>query len=276
MWGVLAIYWKQLKHIGDWELLSNRIIWSFISLTAFLSLSKRNQFISIWQNKKSRYSLLTSSILIGINWGVFMYAVNANKIVQAGLGYYITPLVNVFLGITILKEKLTGIKLIAIILVFAAISFLTIQLGEFPYLSLILAFSFGLYGLIKKTSRVDSLPSLAFETSILFPFALIYQIKLFASGNNSLQYLNSKDIILLVGTGLITILPLYWFSQGAKRIALTSVGFFQYIAPSIMLIIGITYYKEPFRTNEAIAFSIIWVAILLYIYSLIKQEKKHS
>ncbi len=273
MWGFLAIYWKQLKHINSWELLANRIIWSFVILYLFLIATKNFSLLSIWRQTKTRYALITTSILIGINWGLFIYAVNANKIVQAGLGYYITPLVNVFLGIVILKEKLTKTKLVALILVSGAILYLTISIGQFPYISFILAFSFGFYGLIKKTTSVNTLPSLAFETSILLPFALIYQILIWKDGSCSLiNNIETHSILLLIGTGLITILPLYFFTKGAKQINLTTVGFFQYLAPTIMLLIGILKYNEPFKIKEITAFSIIWVAIGIYIYSLIKDK----
>ena len=273
MWGFLAIYWKQLKHINSWELLANRIIWSFVILYLFLIATKNFSLLSIWRQPKTRYALITTSILIGINWGLFIYAVNANKIVQAGLGYYITPLVNVFLGIVILKEKLTKTKLVALILVSGAILYLTISIGQFPYISFILAFSFGFYGLIKKTTSVNTLPSLAFETSILLPFALIYQILIWKDGSCSLiNNIETHSILLLIGTGLITILPLYFFTKGAKQINLTTVGFFQYLAPTIMLLIGILKYNEPFKIKEITAFSIIWVAIGIYIYSLIKDK----
>lgn len=274
MWGVLAIYWKLLKHIDSWDLLSHRIIWSFIIITIFLAAKNNIQLKSIWKNKKVRYALLGTSFLICINWGVFIYAVNSDKIVQAGLGYYITPLVNMFLGITILKEKITKIKSIALLLVTGAILFLTMSVGEFPYISFILAFSFGFYGLIKKTTQVETLPSLAFETTTLLPLAIGYQIYLWFNGTSGLTTIDITSALLLIGTGIITIMPLYWFTKGAKIINLTTVGFFQYVAPTIMLLIGIFIYGESFKRNEAIAFFIIWIAISIYVYSLIIEAKK--
>lgn len=274
MWGVLAIYWKSLKLVGSWELLSNRVIWSFIMLTLFLSIKKKNQIQEIWHNKKNRKALLTTALLIGTNWGVFIYAVNNDQIVQASLGYYITPLVNMFLGIVILKEKLTKIKIVALFIVVASVFYLTISAGQFPYISFILAFSFGFYGLLKKTTLVDTLPSLAFETIVLLPFAVLYQGYLFLNNNNSLITEDIRTIFLLIGTGIITILPLYWFTKGAKRIDLTSVGFFQYIAPTIMLLIGIFIYNEPFERKEVLAFITIWIAIGIYMFSLITNKRR--
>ncbi|TLX75166.1 EamA family transporter RarD [Labilibacter sediminis] len=274
MWGVLAIYWKQLKHVGSWELLSSRIIWSFLLLIIFLSITRKSQLLKIWQNKKHRKALLSTALLIGTNWGVFIYAVNADKIVQASLGYYITPLVNMFLGITILKEKLTKIKIVALTIVATSVSYLTISAGQFPYISFILAFSFGFYGLLKKTTQVDALPSLAFETTTLLPLAAAYQGYLLINNNNSFF---NNDIVtssLLIGTGIITILPLYWFTKGAKLIDLTSVGFFQYLAPTMMLLIGVFIYNEPFEQKEIFAFISIWTAIGLYIFSLVRDNKK--
>ncbi|GAF04582.1 EamA family transporter RarD [Saccharicrinis fermentans] len=276
MWGVLAIYWKLLKNIGEWELLSHRVIWSFIILTIYLTVTNNNQFNSIWKNKRNRYSLLTTSLLIGINWGVFIYAVNTDKIVQAGLGYYMTPLVNMFLGITVLKERLTKMKTLALIMVSGSILFLTLKVGEFPYISLLLAFSFGFYGLIKKTTKVDTLPSLAFETTILLPFAITYQAYLWLTNTISSSIFEFPSTLLLIGTGIITIMPLYWFTKGAKIVNLTTVGFFQYLAPTIMLLIGIFIYHEPFKLSHVVSFAIIWLAIAIYVYSLILEKKRHK
>lgn len=272
MWGVLAIYWKALKHIPSWELLSHRVIWSFIILSVITFFFQKENILTIWKNKKDRYTLLISAVLIGINWGVFIYAVNANRIVEASLGYYITPLVNIFLGIVFLKEKLSPTKTIALILAVAAVLFLAIQAGKPPFISLLLAFSFGIYGLIKKTTKVKTLPSLAFETTALLPIALAYQAYLFINGSNNILNTDIQSLSMLIGTGIITILPLYWFMKGAKVINLISVGFFQYTAPTIMLLIGIFIYDEPFNTNKAFAFGIIWIAIILYVVSLIKEK----
>ncbi|WP_282039822.1 EamA family transporter RarD [Saccharicrinis aurantiacus] len=274
MWGVLAIYWKTLKHIPSWELLSHRVIWSFIILSVITFFFQKDNILTIWKNKKDRYTLLISSVLIGINWGVFIYAVNANRIVEASLGYYITPLVNIFLGIVFLKEKLSPTKTVALVLAVTAVLFLAVQAGKPPFISLLLAFSFGIYGLIKKTTTVDTLPSLAFETTALLPIALGYQIYLFNNGSNHMLNTDIQSLLMLIGTGIITILPLYWFMKGAKKINLISVGFFQYTAPTIMLLIGIYIYDEPFNLNEALAFGIIWLAIVLYVASLVNDKPK--
>ncbi len=275
-WGVLAIYWKSLKHVNAWELLANRIIWSFIILVFWLYATRKLQFKKLWNNKKHRYALLATSILIGLNWGFFIYAVNTNKIVQASLGYYITPIVNMFLGIVILKEKLTRLKITALTIVFSAVTYLTMQSGEFPFISFILAFSFGFYGLLKKTTPVETLPSLSFETAVLSPAAIIFLIYSFNNPTFSTDTYNFSTILLLMGTGIITILPLYWFTKGAKLTDLTTVGFFQYIAPTMMLFIGVIIYHEPFKTEQLIAFTSIWMAIGIYIYSLINNKNKKT
>ncbi len=273
-WGVLAIYWKSLKHVNAWELLANRIIWSFIILVIWLYATRKLQFKKLWNNKKHRYALLATSILIGLNWGFFIYAVNTNKLVQASLGYYITPIVNMFLGIVILKEKLTRLKIIALAIVFSAVTYLTMQSGEFPFISFILAFSFGFYGLLKKTTPVETLPSLSFETAVLSPAAIIFLVYSFNNQTFSADTYNFSTVLLLMGTGIITILPLYWFTKGAKLTDLTTVGFFQYIAPTMMLFIGVIIYHEPFKTEQLIAFTAIWMAIGIYIYSLIRKNSQ--
>lgn len=205
---------------------------------------------------------------------MFIYAVNSNQIVEASLGYYINPIVNVLLGMIVLREKLDKLKLIALLLASSAVIYLTIDYGEFPWVAIVLAVTFGLYGLVKKTAGVEAIPGLAVETLLLTPFAFIFILYKMSIGTGSL-FVGSYSIdAYLILTGVVSTLPLYWFAKGAQRIPLSALGFMQYIGPSLMLIIGVLIYKEEFRPEQAIAFSLIWIALGFYTFSMIRNTRK--
>ena len=275
-WGLLPIYWKLLNHMPAEEILSHRIFWSLIFVLVFLAWKKQLKLAYIFRNKKALGTLMITGLLVGSNWGIYIYAVNINHIIEASLGYYITPLINVALGILFLKERLNKIQLLALILAAGAVTYLTVDYGQFPWISIYLAVSFGLYGLLKKMSGVEAMPSLAIETLVLTPFALAYIIWGMVSGRGHLFTESIQTDFLLIMAGVVTTLPLYWFGLGAKRISLTSVGFMQYVAPTIMLLLGIFMYREGFPKEKQVAFSAIWVALALYTYSIIKNYKKRN
>ena len=275
-WGLLPIYWKLLNHMPAEEILSHRIFWSLIFVLVFLAWKKQLKLAYIFRNKKALGTLMITGLLVGSNWGIYIYAVNINHIIEASLGYYITPLINVALGILFLKERLNKIQLLALILAAGAVTYLTVDYGQFPWISIYLAVSFGLYGLLKKMSGVEAMPSLAIETLVLTPFALAYIIWGMVSGRGHLFTESIQTDFLLIMAGVVTTLPLYWFGLGAKRISLTSVGFMQYVAPTIMLLLGIFMYREGFPKEKQVAFSAIWIALALYTYSIIKNYKKRN
>ncbi|MBS2213485.1 EamA family transporter RarD [Carboxylicivirga mesophila] len=273
-WGLLPIYWKLLNHIPALEILAHRIFWSLIFVLLFLVWKKQLKLRNIFTNKKAFSTLTITGLLVGSNWGVYIYAVNVNHIVEASLGYYITPLINVALGILFLKERLNKLQLIALLLAASAVIYLTVDYGRFPWISIYLAASFGLYGLLKKMSGVDAMPALAIETLVLTPFALSYIIWGMVSGNGHLFTESFQTDALLIMAGVVTTLPLYWFGLGAKRISLTSVGFMQYIAPTIMLLLGLFIYHEGFPQEKQVAFAAIWMALAIYSYSIFLSYKK--
>jgi len=273
-WGLLPIYWKLLDHMPALEILSHRIFWSLIFVLLFLIWKGQLNLTPVFKNKRALFTLFTTGILVGSNWGVYIYAVNTGHIVEASLGYYITPLVNVALGMLFLQERLNKLQFLALFLAVCAVAYLTIDYGRFPWISIYLAFSFGLYGLLKKKSGVEAMPALAIETLVLTPFALAYIIWQMINGAGHLFVESRLTDSLLILAGVVTTMPLYWFGLGAKRIPLTSVGFIQYIAPTIMLLIGIFKYKESFPAEKQIAFAFIWLALAFYTYSIIKKFRK--
>ncbi|MDM8159635.1 EamA family transporter RarD [Labilibaculum sp. K2S] len=272
-WGILPIFWKLLSNVSAIEILAHRIFWSFVFLIILLLLTRKKNVWNLLRQKKTRKSLIISSLLIGLNWGLFIYAVNAKQIVEASLGYYINPIVNVILGMIVLNEKLDKLKYIAVLIASTAVIYLTIDYGKFPWISIILACSFGLYGLTKKTAGIEAISALAVETLILAPFALGYILYKMWIGNGALFTGSISTSSYLMLTGIVTTLPLYWFAKGAQQIPLSALGFMQYIAPTLMLLIGVLIYNEPFRYEQLIAFGLIWIALALYTTSIIRNTR---
>ncbi|HLR01244.1 MAG TPA: EamA family transporter RarD [Virgibacillus sp.] len=271
LWGFLPIYWKLVDNVSAGGILAHRIIWSFIfMLTLVLILGKKTSFFkecqSILSDRKKWIGISLAGIVISINWLTYIWAVNSGHVIQASLGYYINPLVSILLGIIVLKEGITKRQLFSFILAGIGVLYLTISYGVFPWISLALAFSFGLYGLLKKTVDISAMFGLTIETLVVTPMALLYVI---AFSNETLQadVFLSHTGILLIGAGIATALPLLLFAKGAKQIPLSMIGFLQYIAPTIMLFLGVFLYKETFSSEHFISFLLIWIALIVYMLS---------
>ena len=272
-WGVLPLYWKALHEVPAGEILAHRILWSFIFIALVLAMRKQMRLRELLKNTRSKYSLVITSLLIGLNWLTYVYAVNSDRIVEASMGYYIKPLLSVFFGIVILKERLNVVQIFAFVLACIGVLYLTLEYGRFPWIAVLLAVAFGLYGLFKKTSTLEALPSLMIETMFLTPMAI--GIILYQAFIRKGALLNSSPRIdfLLIFAGVVTTLPLYWFAQGAKRIPLSSVGFLQYIAPTLMLLIGVFLYRETFTAAHWISFGCVWLALTLYSLTLMRTSR---
>lgn len=267
-WGVLPVYWKVLQSVPAMEILAHRIFWSFIFVTLIILISQRvKDFKAAFFNKKVWLSVLPCALLISINWGTYIWAVNANHVVEASMGYYINPLFSVLLALLILRERLNFWQYISLGLAFAGVVIITLQYGKVPWIALTLAISFGLYGLFKKMAKLDSIIGLTFETIILVPIAFTY---IFVSEYNHVGALGSTDITIvmfLVFSGIATAMPLLWFAQAANRIPLSLLGFIQYLSPSISLFLGVVVYKEAFTHVHLISFAFIWLALILFSFS---------
>jgi chloramphenicol-sensitive protein RarD len=269
-WGVLPFYWKALGEVPALEILAHRILWSFVFITVVLAIQKKFFVRRLLSDKNTRRALLLTSGLIGLNWFTYVYAVNSERIVEASMGYYINPILSVFLGIIILKERLNLLQLVAFLLACAGVVYLTLDYGRFPWISVLLACAFALYGLLKKTTDVDSMPSLMIETMFLAPIAVFIVTYQTLTGRGALFSLSPGSDLLLIGAGVVTTMPLYWFAQGTRRIRLSSVGFLQYIAPSLMLLIGVFAYNETFTSAHLISFGLVWCGLILYTISLMR------
>lgn len=267
-WGLVPIYFKALSHVGAFEVLIHRILWSVVVLFFLIVLTKQHKILfEILNDRKKLKILFLSATLVSINWVVFIWAIAHNMITQASLGYYINPLVNVALGMIFFAEKPTKYQIFAIFLAFMAILYQIIALKSIPIVSLVLAFSFGLYGLARKKVHVPSVPGLFIETALITPFALIYLYYLHVTNNNSFTLTLDTTSTLLLFAGLITVIPLLWFNGAATRISMVKLGFLQYIGPSISFCLAIFIYKEPFNDDKLITFILIWVALAIFTLS---------
>ncbi|MHA7963695.1 EamA family transporter RarD [Paenibacillus sp. CAU 1782] len=267
-WGFLPLYWKALDHVPAWEILGHRVLWSAVFVAVLLVASRKiRAFRTALRNKKAVYLVIASSLLISCNWLVFIWAVNNGHMVESSLGYYMNPLLNVLLGVLFLRERLHAGQWVAIGLALTGVVIVTVEHGRLPWISLVLAGSFALYGLLKKKAGLDSTVGLAWETAFVTPVAAGYLLYLQGAGISGTDTLGTGGWILLLLAGAATVMPLYWFAQAAKTLPLSTIGIVQYIAPTITLVIGVVIYKESFDTARFISFGFIWCALLVYTIS---------
>ena len=264
-WGFFPIYWKFLHHVPAIQLIGHRIIWSCLLLLVVIVLTKQWDEFRKTVNLKVLRIYTIAAILIGINWLVYVWAVNANFIVETSLGYFINPLLSVLMGVIFLKERLRIAQWIPVVLAAIGVTYLTFIYGRLPYIALTLAFSFGLYGLVKKLSPLGSLYGLTIETAILFVPALIYLIAMEANSTAAFLHTGISSDLLMIGAGVVTTIPLLMFASAAKSIPLWVVGLLQYIAPTIQFLLGVFLYKEPFSQYQLIGFGIVWAALIFFV-----------
>ena len=265
LWGVLPLYWKLLQAIPALEILAHRILWSFIFLGSVLLISRGWQtMVAVLTNRKKLMILFLCGVLISFNWLTFIFAVNSNQVIEASMGYYINPLVTVLLAVLVLKERLTQWQWISILLATVGVLIITLQYGRVPWIALILAATFAFYGLTKKLVGVDPVTGLTLETFIVMPVALIYILNIEITGLGSLGSVPFYMQLILAGTGIATVLPLLGFAKGLERTNLSMMGFLQYIAPTISLLLGILVFKEYFSVSHLISFCFIWVALVIF------------
>ena len=265
IWGISPLYWKILTAVPALEIVAHRVVWSFLLLMPLILIRKRwKEFLLALTNWRSMAILTATSLFVCCNWLVYIWAINNGFLLQASLGYYINPLVNVLLGTLFLKERLRPFQGLAVMLAGAGVLYLTIFYGQFPWIACILAFTFGLYGLVRKVIAVGSLVGLTMETFLLTAPALGYLIYLNTNGSAAFFEVSLQIDLLLMGTSVVTALPLLLFAMSARRVQLTTLGFLQYIAPSCMFVMAVFIYLEPFRTEQLISFVLIWTALAVY------------
>ena len=280
-WGLFPIYFKLLKSIDAYEVLAMRVLCSFIFMILVVLLAKNKNSISleikkIWQNKKSFSLLVLASFLITANWLTYIIAVNTNHVLEASFGYYLNPIVTIILAVVFLKEKLTRIQTIACICVGMSLLYLFISIGSLPWISILLALTFGLYSLCKKKIILSPKAGLLIETAIVSPIAIIYMLYLASTSNITFYTSNNATIIALLLSGAITAIPLMLFAKGAVDIPLYLLGILQYLPPTMQFFVGIFIYNEPLSIEKLISFIIIWIAVAVFCYSAVTSMKKHN
>jgi chloramphenicol-sensitive protein RarD len=267
MWGVFPIYWKLLSNVAPPEILVNRIIWSLIFLVVIAILRQNWQWVTrLFHEPKKLVWIAIAAVLLGTNWFIYIWGVNNGFIVETSLGYFINPLVNVFFGVVFLRERLRPGHWLAVFIAAAGVLYLTISNGSLPWIALSLAFSFGLYGLIKKKGSLGSTESLTTEMSILFIPALMYQLLLLNNHGSAWQANDWSTYLLLILSGPVTAIPLLFFGSAARLVPLSTLGVLQYIAPTMQFLIGVFLYGEPFTQTRLIGFAIIWIALLIFTF----------
>ena len=265
IWGFTPIYFKTLKSIPAFEILMHRMVWSFIFLLPLVFfLGRRREMAQVLKTPRSLLILLATTLIVGSNWFVFIWAINNDQILQTSLGYYINPLINVLMGMVFLKERLRRPQIVAVLLAAVGVACLTVSIGEPPWIALFLAVSFSAYGLIRKVAPVNPLVGLTIETMLLSVFALAYLANLYLNGSGAFLRTGVPNSILLMCAALVTAVPLLLFTSGAKRIHFSTLGILQYIAPSGTFILAVFVYAEPFRTAQLVTFLFIWSALVIY------------
>ena len=274
-WGLVPIYFKQVSSVIPMEVLAHRIIWSVVVLLVLLFIKKRFHLIKlILQDKTKLKYLFLSSILVSTNWLIFIFAISENKILEASLGYFINPLISVFLGFVFFSEKITRYQAIAILIATIAVIIQMIELGSLPLISLGLATSFAFYGLVRKKVHIESMSGLFIETLLLLPLALVYLCYLMINNDSSFLADDTYISFMLTLGGIITVLPLLWFNIAIINIKLSTIGILQYLGPSVAFLVAIFIYNEPLTDTKLFTFVLIWIALAVFSWDIFKNRKK--
>ena len=264
MWGFFPLYFKAISQVPPLQILSHRVIWSFVFLAIIVSIRHDWTKLRALATPKVLLTYLVAALLLGVNWFVFIWGVNSGFVVESSLGYFINPLVNVLLGTIFLRERLKPMQWIPIGLATIGVLYLTLSYGRLPWIALSLALTFGLYGLAKKLAPLNALHGLSLETVILFVPALAYLLVMEKSGAGAFGHLGIGMDLAVAVSGILTALPLLFFAEAAHLIPLTTMGLIQYISPTFQFLTGVVIFHEPFTEARVIGFSIIWIALILY------------
>jgi chloramphenicol-sensitive protein RarD len=277
MWGIAPVYFKQLIHIDALEILSQRIIWAVVFLIIVSIFSNQlHKTIAILKQPKQLALLSLSACLLGFNWGLFIWSVNNNHMLEASLGYYVNPLINVLMGYLFLSERLRKRQGLAVVLALSGVLIQLISFGSVPYIALSLAVSFSIYGLLHKKTHIESIPGLLVEALILLPFAILYWIYMEPSATSNMANNSTSTNLLLLSAGIVTTLPLLCFTGAAKRLQYSTLGFIQYIGPSLMFILAVNFYDETLGLKEMITFGFIWLALLVFSWDSLRHQLKNK
>ncbi|MDQ4054227.1 MAG: EamA family transporter RarD [Actinomycetota bacterium] len=275
LWGAFPLYWPLLEPGGAIEILSHRILWSLLTMGVLVFVvGRRAELRAIWADRRVRLLLVVAAATITSNWATYIYGVNSGRVVETSLGYFINPLVTVLMGVVLLKERLRPLQWVAMGVGLVAVSVLTWDYGRLPYVALVLAFSFGTYGLAKKTADVGAVQSLAFETAVIAPFAAAYLLWLGATGAAEFGANGTGHALLYTTTGIVTAIPLICFGAAATRVSMVSLGLLQYLAPLLQFGIGVLILDEDMPPGRWVGFVLVWIALSIFTAEVINHRRR--
>jgi len=264
-WGLIPVYWKLLIKVPASEIIAHRFVWTSLFLVGLLSWQHRwPEVKTVVRSRRATLYCLAAGVAVATNWFFFIYAVNIGRVIETSLGYFMTPLVNVLFGAILLRERLTRWQIVSVLLAASGVLYLTLGYGRFPWIAVTLCTTFGLYGLLRKKSGTAAIPGLFIETVLVVPAAIAYLFLLKTKGALVFDRGGWWLSILLISTGVVTAVPLFWFGYAARYLRLTTIGFLQYLAPTGSFFLGVFLYHEPFTRAHLITFTFIWVALVIF------------
>ena len=274
LWGLFPLYWPLLEPANAIEILSHRVVWSLLFVVGLLVARRQWTWVRYYLADRRRIALLaTAAVVIAVNWAVYIWGVNHNHVVETSLGYFINPLVSVLMGVFLLGERLRKLQWVATGIAAVAVLGLTIDYGRPPWIALVLAISFGTYGLLKKKANAGALESLTIETAVLVVPCLTYLVILGARGTGDFGHDGTRSL-LLVGTGVITAIPLLAFGAAATRVPLSTLGLLQYLAPTLQFLCGVVVYSESLPLTRLLGFLVVWVALIVFSYDALSHRRR--
>jgi chloramphenicol-sensitive protein RarD len=272
IWGLFPLYFRMLAHVPAHEIVLHRYAWALVTMALVLALLRRWQWLKVLREQPKQLLVFAAcALLLAVNAYAYVYAVHTQQVQQASLGYFINPLVNVLLGVLVLRERLSAVKWIAVALAACGVAWFTWQLGHLPWIALFLAFSFGFYGLLRKTAALGALEGLAVEALLLAPIVLPWLLLGVADGSNALVQGDATTVLLVLLVGPVTLLPLALFAAGARRLPLATVGLFQYVSPTIQLVLSVWVFHEAFDGARLVGFLFIWAGLALVSADALRQ-----
>ena len=273
LWGLMPLYWHLLKGVPSLQIVAHRVVWSAVLVCAWLAWKQRGWLRQALSRPRAAWMLAASGLLIGFNWGLYIWAVNAGHVVESSLGYFINPLLNVVLGV-LLGERLNRMQWTSVAIAAAGVLWLTVEYGRLPWISLVLACSFATYGVAKKKANVGAVQSLTIETAVLAPLALGYVVFLQTTGEGAFGQNGALHTALLIGGGVATALPLLCFGAAATRIPLSAIGMLQYLTPTLQFLIGVFLYGEPMTSARWVGYALVWSALVIFTYSTLRHRRR--
>ena len=275
LWGLFPLYWPLLAPAGALEVLAHRILWSLVVVVVLLGVTRRlPQLRAAVRDRRRLAQISLAAVVIAVNWGTYIYGVTNDRVVETSLGYFVKPIVTVLLGVLVLGERLRPVQWVAMGAALVAVVVLTVENGGPPWIALVLAFSFGTYGLLKKTAGVGAVEGLAIETAVLFPVAAAYVVAIGITGQGTFTSEGDGHAVLLALAGVVTAVPLLLFGAAASRVPLTTLGVLQYLAPTLQFLLGVTLFDEPLPIAKLLGFVLVWVGLALFTVDLVRHHRR--